>query len=47
MRVANLVEGLLFTAGFLVLCLVILMDRSARKAPVPQLVPVRVRKRIR
>jgi hypothetical protein len=34
MRFASFVEGLLFTIGFLFLCLMILFERPAQPAPV-------------
>jgi hypothetical protein len=45
MRVLNFLQGLIYLVGFLLVFLVVLFDRSTRRAPAPQLVPVPARKR--
>jgi hypothetical protein len=45
MRVANFLEGLVYLIGFVLVFMVVLVSRSAPRAPMPQLVRARVRKR--
>jgi hypothetical protein len=45
MRVLNFLQGVIYLIGFLLVVLVVFLDRSTRTAPNPQLVPVPARKR--
>jgi hypothetical protein len=47
MRWANFIEGLFFTAGFLVVCLVVMTSRSLRPLPARKTVPVTPRRGVR
>ena len=46
MRLASLLEGVVFMAGFLVLCFVVLMSTPLQPVPVRRAVTVPVRRRL-